>query len=366
MAINKHGISPDLLIHPGETISDLLDERGITQKELAQRAGVSEPFLSDVIHGKKDISKGLAMGLEYALGVPRSFWLNLQANYDAELLMLQEESSVQDEEKEVFNSLHEVIAFMKKAKMISSELNPTKAIIELRKIFCVSNLTGLRSLALSGSFRLSDKASVNPDVLGAWLCLCKNQGKSRKIENVFDPNRMDELVTRLKGIMLHSRGDLQKELKDLFSQYGIDFSIVHNFRGAPVQGYIDRKEDGTYQMVLTIRGAAADIFWFSLFHELGHIVNGDVNNVGSFIDAQDPKDKKKEAAADLFASCALIDPRSYEQYVNMASYTYGSIKEFAQIQGIPPYIVIGRLQKEEKIPWSWFQRYKPRYKWAVE
>lgn len=79
------GISPDLLIHPGETISDLLEERGITQKELAQRAGVSEAFLSDVIHGKQDISKGLAMGLEYALGVPRSFWFNLQANHDAEL-----------------------------------------------------------------------------------------------------------------------------------------------------------------------------------------------------------------------------------------------------------------------------------------
>ena len=72
MAVKNRGISPDLLIHPGETISDLLEERGITQKELAQRAGVSEAFLSDVIHGKKDISKGLAMGLEYAFGVPSS------------------------------------------------------------------------------------------------------------------------------------------------------------------------------------------------------------------------------------------------------------------------------------------------------
>lgn len=84
MAEKRHGISPDLLIHPGETISDLLEERNITQKELAQRAGVSEAFLSDVIHGKKDVSKELAMNLELALGVSRSFWLNLQANYDVE------------------------------------------------------------------------------------------------------------------------------------------------------------------------------------------------------------------------------------------------------------------------------------------
>ena len=81
------------LIHPGEIISDVLEERNITQKELAQRAGVSEIFLSDVIHGKKDISKELAIGLECALKVPRSFWLNLQANYDAEKKKLQKNVS---------------------------------------------------------------------------------------------------------------------------------------------------------------------------------------------------------------------------------------------------------------------------------
>ena len=79
------------LIHPGEIISDILEERNLTQKELAQRAGVSETFLSEVIRGKKDISKELAIGLECALEVPRSFWLNLQANYDAEMIGLQKE-----------------------------------------------------------------------------------------------------------------------------------------------------------------------------------------------------------------------------------------------------------------------------------
>ena len=79
------------LIRPGEIISDILEERNLTQKELAQRAGVSEIFLSEVIHGKKDISKELAISLECALEVPHSFWLNLQANYDAKMIGLQKE-----------------------------------------------------------------------------------------------------------------------------------------------------------------------------------------------------------------------------------------------------------------------------------
>jgi len=91
MAKQKHGISSDLVIHPGETIADILEDRNITQKELTKRIGMSEPFLSDVIRGKKDISESLAMGLENVLNVPSSFWMNLQTNYEEERLILQEE-----------------------------------------------------------------------------------------------------------------------------------------------------------------------------------------------------------------------------------------------------------------------------------
>lgn len=366
MAVKNRGISPDLLIHPGETISDLLEERGITQKELAQRTGVSEAFLSDVIHGKKDISKGLAMGLEYAFGLPGSFWLNLQANYDAELLSLQEEESVEEEEKTVLAAIHEIVNYLKKRSVISNDWSQKQTVIGLRKFFRVSRLTGLRTLVPSGVFRMSDKAAVNPDVLGAWLCLCKVQGSERKLESGFDPERVKDLVSEIKRIMTANRGDLQRSLTNLFNQYGIDFSIVHNFRGAPVHGYISRKEDGTYQMVLTLRGAFADIFWFSLFHELGHIVNGDISKAGSYIDAQYSKDEEKESAADSFASRALLDQMSYEVFLKKGSYTYTSIREFAHQQGVPPYVVIGRLQKEEVIPWTWYQRYRPRYKWTEE
>lgn len=79
-------MSHDLLIHPGETISELLEERRITEMDLAQKTGISEELLSDVIHGRKAMSENLAMGLEYAFDVSKSFWLNLQANYDAEYL----------------------------------------------------------------------------------------------------------------------------------------------------------------------------------------------------------------------------------------------------------------------------------------
>ena len=84
-----------------------------------------------------------------------------------------------------------------------------------------------------------------------------------------------------------------------------------------MHGYISLDRDGSYHMVLTIRGAFADIFWFSLFHEIGHIVNGDISKVGTYIDidAIEENDKAKEDAADMFARNALLDATDYKIFL---------------------------------------------------
>jgi HTH-type transcriptional regulator/antitoxin HigA len=89
-------VSRDLIIHPGETINDILVERGITQAELAVKTGVTPAYVCNVIAGKQDISAKFAFALEHALGVSKSFWINLQANYDAELSKANESETITD------------------------------------------------------------------------------------------------------------------------------------------------------------------------------------------------------------------------------------------------------------------------------
>ena len=144
MAAKKIGISRDLIIHPGETIADVLEDRGITQAELASRAGVSPAYVSNVIAGKKGISANFAMGLEYALGVPKSFWLNLQANYEAELLEVNEEQTITDEERKVREDLKDIVKYLRKqGKMLIGE-NKDESILSLRKVLQISNITNLK------------------------------------------------------------------------------------------------------------------------------------------------------------------------------------------------------------------------------
>ena len=362
MAVKKTGISRDFIIHPGETIADVLEERGISQTELAFRTGVSPAYVSNVLAGKKGISANFAMGLEYALGVPKSFWLNLQANYEAELLELNEEQTITEEERNAREDLKDVVKYLRQRGAMPTREKKEDSILSLRKALQISNIANLKELIPSGAFRISSNTATNPYILGAWIRLCQIAENNKFLSAKYDKNLTANLIEEIKEIMCRKDANIQKELKQTMGKYGIDFSIMKNFRGAPVQGYISLKDDSVYQMVLTIRGAFADIFWFSLFHEIGHLVNGDIKKSIKFVD--DGCDRDKEAAADLFASNMLLSPESYKAFVQNGNFSIEIIQKYAASQHVMPYIVIGRLQKEKYLDYSAYSDYKLRYKWV--
>ena len=80
--MSKKRITPLEATHPGEMIKDELNERGMTQKQLAVETGIKPSVLSETINGKRSVSLNVAVALEKALGIPADIWMNLQTQYD--------------------------------------------------------------------------------------------------------------------------------------------------------------------------------------------------------------------------------------------------------------------------------------------
>ncbi len=259
--------------------------------------------------------------------------------------------------------MKDVIKYLRQSGMMPIRESKDNSILSLRKVLQISNIANLKEIIPAGAFRMASNITVNQNVLGAWIRLCQLAGNDKTISSNFDKKYTNDLINELKSIMCQKDAALQKDLKTVMGKYGIDFSVAINFRGAPVQGYISQKSDGIYQMVLTIRGAFADIFWFSLFHEIGHIVNGDIGKSVKFVD--DGSDCDKEAAADLFARDMLLSPESYKNFIQKRDFTIEAIHQYAETQNVMPYIVIGRLQKEKYLDYKIHCNYKLRYKWGT-
>ena len=77
---------------PGATIKEQLDDRGMTQKEFALRMDMSEKHISQLI--KVRLTPAVALRLESVLGVPASYWNNLETRYREKLLQVEEENAM--------------------------------------------------------------------------------------------------------------------------------------------------------------------------------------------------------------------------------------------------------------------------------
>jgi HTH-type transcriptional regulator/antitoxin HigA len=116
--------------------------------------------------------------------------------------------------------------------------------------------------------------------------------------------------------------------------------------------------DGNHIVLgLTVRGRDADRFWFSLFHEIYHIIEGHIDSAGH-------TSPELEKRADEYARDILISPDDYRRFTDKNDYTKQAITCFAEEINIAPGIVLGRLQKESHVPFDRYHDLKEQYKIA--
>lgn len=355
-----NGSSLDLIIHPGETIKELLEEREMTQEELAIRTEYSAKHVSEVISGKKAISLKFANALEYVFGISTEFWVNLQGIYDKELLELKKINDIKEEEFNVLTELKDIVKYCEKIGIIKKGLNKSLTLLSMRKFLNVNNLTSIPNLPLQQvAFRGSKKNKVNINVLYAWKKICEYLTDEIIITKEFEKEKLIKKYEEIKSTMFLEANEMVAELKRIFSDCGIAFEIVHNFVGAPVQGYIQKRK-GKIILCMTIRKAFSDIFWFTLFHEIGHLLNDDFSNIYidySFIESE------IEKKADLFARNILISDDSYTEFIKNGKFDIDTINKFAKSQNVKPGIVIGRIQNELN-DYTFMASYREKYKWV--
>ena len=142
-------------------------------------------------------------------------------------------------------------------------------------------------------------------------------------------------------------------LRSLLASCGIAIVFLPHIGGSFLHGasFVDNKH---IVLGLTVRGKDADKFWFSLFHEVYHIIEGHINTQGR-------TSVEEEKAADIFARDILIPPNKFADFINANRFYKNDIIHFAKEIGVDPGIVVGRLQKENYIKYSYFNDLKTHY-----
>lgn len=355
--------------HPGKTIEALLESNSMTRKELAARTTVSEKHISTLISGERNISSSFARKLGYVFdGYDAKRWMQLQNEYDSSELDKKERKSITDEEFGVLKHLDEVIRYFVRRGLLDQAVSPADKVIRIRSLLKISDLTLMPKVSYNAAYRaqLSSNLMVDPYVLFAWQSICEMETRDIPARAVLNIGQLKEKLVTVRSLMFGRINDGIQKLQDIMSGCGIRFKVVRNFRGAPVQGFIKNisdEESKRREMILclTLRGARADTFWFTLFHEIAHIINGDYK--AKFVDFAS-ESSEAEAKADSFARDFLIPPKEYLSFIQGHRILgWADIEEFARKIEVQPFIVLGRLQKDQILDWSDYASYVVKYKW---
>jgi HTH-type transcriptional regulator/antitoxin HigA len=189
--------------------------------------------------------------------------------------------------------------------------------------------------------------ALNLAALSVWQARALQQAmqirqKTKGKFNIVDTGWLVQLAK------LSSRDDGPLHAVELLREHGIVFAVVPQLPRCRLDGAAILLADGTPAVVLTLRYNRLDSFWFTLFHELGHIFLHFNHGLDlGFIDNLDASGADKlERDADLFAQSALIAEHSWEASPARFSKSSEIVRKFAQSLGIHPSIVAGRIRKE--------------------
>lgn len=340
-----------IAIPPGATIKEQLEDRGMSQKEFAARMDMSEKHISRLMNGEVQLTPDMAYRLEMVLGLPARFWSNLEAIYRERLAKIAAENAFDADlelsKKFPYNE-------MAKNEWVPEVQNSKDKVIHLRKYFEVVELQMLANDKLLPKIacrRLSitEKADF---ALIAWAQKAKLEARNREVAHINIRGLSEQLPT-IRAMTVKSPAEFCTQLIDILAACGIALVFLPHMDGSFLHGatFYDKNR---IVIGLTVRGKDADKFWFSLFHEIGHILLGHLNqeNGTSEID---------EAAADEFAQDQLISQEAFHRFTEKGVFSRKALITFAETINIDPGIVVGRLQKEGYIRFSWYNDLKTKY-----
>ena len=335
---------------PGATIKEQLTDRGMSQKEFAARMDMSEKHISRLINGEVMLTAEVAVRLEMVLGLPAHFWNNLESIYREKLQKIQEENAM-DEDMEIMKKFP--YREMARNGWVQQTSKETEKVISLRKYFEVIKLTMLQEPLIPGIACRRQAATEKADfALLAWAQRAKLEARNIQTKPV-DLQKLEKNIPHIRKMTSQKPEEFCPELCEILRSCGIALVFLPHIGGSFLHGatFCDKNK---IVIGLTVRGKDADRFWFSLFHEMAHILYGHINNLNGTTEAE-------ETEADEFAKEILIPQKSFHEFIIHGKFDVAAIQKFASQIEIDPGIVVGRLQKEGYIEYNRCNQLKTKY-----
>jgi Zn-dependent peptidase ImmA (M78 family) len=176
----------------------------------------------------------------------------------------------------------------------------------------------------------------------------------------YSEKKLKEYLPQIREMTMHNLSEFLPQLSRIFSDCGVAFVLIPSLKNSGVYGATTWINKDKVILGITNRGKNADIFWFSLLHELGHVFQRKVTKTLVEFEAGN-SNEDYEKKADQFAKDYLIPLKKYESFIAGNTFSEQKVRDFANSINIHPGIIVGRLQKEGLLPYTHLNKLKQKY-----
>lgn len=325
---------PSVAIAPGETIKENMLFLGMNQKELAARLGITQKHLSNIMNGNAPITYETALKLETVVGASAQFWLNLETNYQLHQARLRAQENLA-EDLEILKKIP--YKTMSDYRWVQKTQDRSERVHQCRNFFGVASLNTL-SLSYNVAFR-KHKALKNISDYGIYAWLRKAEIEGLKIDVTdFNRRKLASLISEFRRLTMETPEVFYPSMVQLCAECGVALVLVKYLPNTSVCGATMWRNNKAI-LALSNRGKRADIFWFTFFHELAHILRHQGKEFHINYNEEDEADDE--------ARNYLISEKDYSIFIEKYAYKVKSeIESYSDKLGIASSILVGRLQHD--------------------
>ena len=351
MTTKQNQYFPQIVFHPGETLQEKLQEMEMGPKEFAIRTGKPEKTIIAVIKGDSAITPDMAVQFESVTKIPAHFWMNSQRSYDEYIAREKRREMIQ---QSVDWARRFPIGDMIKKGWLQATTKIEERTSELLSFFSISTPAAWNDYyfnqQLKVAFRISLAQTNEPYTISAWLR--RGELQAAKLPTVtYSEKSFKETLPEIKLLMAKQPDDFFLQLQTLCLKSGVKVIYTPCLPKAPINGST-RWLNETPFIQLTGRYKRNDAFWFTFFHEAGHIlIHGKKDIFLENIEYPDKVDEK-EVDADRFAIKWTLSKEEEKEILAAVPLNEAKVRSFARKFTTHPAIIIGRLQHKGLIPYT--------------
>ncbi len=344
-----------IVFHPGYYIKEIIEDSGLTQEDFAKRLDTSAKNLSCIVRGEQSISVDMAIKLSRMLGTSSNYWLNLQQTYDTNVAEMNLKEKL-EEEKAIFKELgykyfRDFLGLPDLPRKIDEQIECVRTYLQ------VASLTVFKERGMAVSFRNCGENMQDINIIKANIMVQIAINKAITVDAPKFNKSKFEYAAEYALTLTQNHTEFYPILRERFREAGVIFVVLPNLPGSKTNG-ATKKIGSNILLMVNDRRMYSDSFWFTLFHEIGHIINGDY---GITFEGED----ECEDAADKYAEDKLIPPDDYQRFVEAGRFDVNSIAQFALSISRDPGIVLGRLKNDNIVSykdWKLTNAFSHQYK----